>query len=69
MLSQVAAFVFGPFCTPLFFAGFLHAVDFFVTDAAPKSNDSEPQLPSQRPLRNDFELPPCGEPKEMRSTC
>jgi hypothetical protein len=43
--SQVTAFLFGPFFYPVYFATFLHAVDFFVNFAAPKAIKSERQSP------------------------
>jgi hypothetical protein len=45
MFSQVTAFLCGPFFYPVYFASFLHAFDFFVNFAAPKSIQSEPRSP------------------------
>lgn len=66
MFSEVAGFLFGPFCYPLYFASFLHAVDLFVNITGPRSTDSEPRSPLVHATGKDFEVQFEGEPKEMR---
>ena len=66
MFSQVTSFLFGPFCYPVFLASFLHAIDFFVNFAAPKSIDSDSQSQFPHVLAIDLELQSAGEPKERK---
>ena len=66
MFSQVTTFVCGPFFYPLYFATFLHAFDFFVNFAAPKSTQFEPQSPFQRSSAIDSLFQPAGKHKEMK---
>jgi hypothetical protein len=66
MLSQVTAFLCGPFFYPLYFASFLHTFDFFVNFAAPKSTQSEPRSPFLHPSAIDSVLQPTGNQKEKK---
>jgi len=66
MFSQVTEFLCGPFFYPVYFAGFLHAFDFFVNFAASKSTQSEPRSPFLRPSAIDSILQPTGIHKEKK---
>ena len=66
MFSQVTEFLCGPFFYPVYFAGFLHAFDFFVNFAASKSIQSEPRSPFLRPSTIDSIFQPEGNPKEKK---
>jgi hypothetical protein len=69
MLMRVAAFLCGPFCYPVYFASFLHVIDFFANVTVPKSIDSEPRLPLAQKLFGGFRIATCSETKEIRKTC
>lgn len=61
MLIRVVGFLFGPFFYPVYFASFLHVVDFFANIAAPKSINSETKSPlPQRPY-GAFRIATCSE--------
>jgi hypothetical protein len=66
MFSQVTTFLCGPFFYPVYFASFLHAFDFFVNFAGPKSIQFEPQSPFLHPSAIDSVSRPTGDPKEKK---
>jgi len=65
MFSQVTTFLCGPFFYPVYFASFLHAFDFFVNFAAPKSIQFEPRLP-YLPSTINAASQPTGDHKEKK---
>jgi hypothetical protein len=68
MLVRVLTFFFGPFWYPVYFASFLHVIDFFTNIALTKSINSEGDPPLPRKLRGGFQMATCIETKEIRKT-
>jgi hypothetical protein len=70
MFSQLTAVLCGPFFYPVYFAGFLHAFDFFVNFTAPKSIprsiQSEQRSPFLHPPAIHSVLQPTANPKEKK---
>jgi len=60
MFSQITALFCGPFFYPVYFASLLHAFDFFVNSAVPKSIRPEPRNPFLRRSAIDSKLHSAG---------